>query len=172
MLKKGFSILLTAVVIFLATGYFGVFVIARYHVRSEIKKEIKKGIPDHKLEKIIFTDEESKSIQWKKKGREFILNGQMYDVVRTEKTAAGICYHCIQDVKETSLYKCLDNNVSNTANSKGRVKAWMKYFSFAGYFIIKTEEKQMPFDPFKWLINNESLSSGYRVVLYPPPKTA
>lgn len=172
MIKKGFSILLSVVVFFLTTGYFGVFVIARYHVRFEIMKEIKKGVPDHKLERIIFTDEESKIIQWKKKGREFVLNGQMYDVVRSEKTDSGICYHCIHDVKETSLFKCLDNNISNAGNNKGSVKPWMKYFSFAGYLFVKTEKKQISFTLFNWYMHKETLNKVYQDVLYPPPKTA
>lgn len=57
------------------------------------------------------------AIQWEKEGKEFMLNGKLYDVISSKKTKSSIVFKCISDAKEDqvvySYLKSLDKNQKN-----------------------------------------------------------
>jgi hypothetical protein len=85
-------------------------------IRKEIKKTIKAGIP--KNEMIRFSQEELNAAEWEKPGKEFWLNGNLYDIVKTEKHNEIIYYWCINDDQEKELFATLDNLVGKRMNKE------------------------------------------------------
>ena len=134
--------------------------------------EIRRGVPDEELTKIIVTEEDSKTITWEEKDKEFFMNGNMYDVVRCQINEGKIIYYCIVDEKESSLYKQLNNNISNVINENGKFRTLLKYFSFAGFYVLQEMKKTTQFIRLKWITPDEKPLDNFRVVLYPPPKGA
>lgn len=102
------SILLFAFII----GFFGFFPLHKflqYRVRQEIKLQIKQGIPENELHKIVFAINEEPD--WEQEGKEFRHNHQMYDVVKKEVTETEVIYYCVNDHEETFLFAQLDKMV-------------------------------------------------------------
>ena len=78
----------------------------RMKVQSDIKKQIKEGVPESELHVISFS--KGYSPDWVKPDKEFRLNGRMYDVVRTEEDLSKTTYYCVDDQQETKLFTSLD----------------------------------------------------------------
>ena len=109
----------------IAVGHFGYIFVCGYHQKrivKEMKARIRAGVPDEALDvfekKII-----DPHITWKKKGKEFILNGDMYDVVRIKEIKGKTFIYCIKDTVEKKLLndfaaKFQDESAGNTSNKK------------------------------------------------------
>ena len=65
-------------------GVYPVFKIGQWQARSEIKHKIKEAIPERELHLISVSTSANKAIDWVQEGKEFRLNGRMYDVVRQQ----------------------------------------------------------------------------------------
>lgn len=64
------------------------------------------------ISKIIFSDE----------GKEFSMNGEMYDVKNQSDDGDYILFHCKHDQKETSLFAILHAHVKNNSDSNSPEK--------------------------------------------------
>ena len=89
-------------------GYFISFSIERYKVRAQVKQMLKQEKQKH-TQQFIFTGTEYNRLSKYEGGREFSLNGGMYDVVKKEIKEGKIILTAYYDHKETSL---LDKFVS------------------------------------------------------------
>jgi hypothetical protein len=81
-------------------GYI-VFDILSIEAKTTIQQQLKNGIPTQKLHRFNFKVGEPP--HWTITNKEFILNGEMYDIVKIEKQATHTIYYCITDKEETSL---------------------------------------------------------------------
>jgi hypothetical protein len=69
----------------------------------EFDKKLAAELVDEKLVDLTFSAEEiEKKLKWKR-SREFLLEGQMYDIVRQAQHGDSITYTCYRDHKETRL---------------------------------------------------------------------
>jgi len=76
-------------------------------LRKEIKRKIIAGLNDAELVKLKFANSEiQKKLKWKH-SKEFEFNGEMYDIVKTKKTADSTEYYCWWDSEESSLNRKL-----------------------------------------------------------------
>lgn len=115
MVRKWIALLLVAVFIYQAAGYFIFFTSQKYVIREEIKNRIRYSLPEDQMTKWIFKpgSDEFKKIHWYEEN-EFRYRGKMYDVVRQENSINGeIIYYCINDSQEEALFKNLDQLVEN-----------------------------------------------------------
>jgi hypothetical protein len=101
MFRKPVSLFLLFTLGLFTAGVYPVFTALQYKVKYEIRKSIKEGLPAEALDVIVFAA--GTSPEWTEPGREFIRNGEMFDVVRTEATDSGVVYHCINDRREKAL---------------------------------------------------------------------
>jgi len=146
--------------------------LVKYQIRSEIKCKIKSGLPESELIQITVNDKNSKKLKWKERGREFILHGNMYDVVRFEKNKERTIYWCINDKKEEALFADLNKTVHNTMNTDGKYRSVLKYFVFQFYH-CKSEFKDIQsFVLINRFFCNEKIAETIIKVLLPPPKSA
>lgn len=82
--------------------------------RHEVKQLIKAGVPeeDQVLLKIPLSLEQTPNSTFvRKHSREFRYKGEMYDILSKELHGDTTWYTCIHDVKESELFKDLDNKV-------------------------------------------------------------
>jgi hypothetical protein len=76
-------------------------------LRKEIKHKIIAGLNENELVKLKFANSEiQKKLRWKH-SKEFEFNGEMYDIVKTIKTADSTEYYCWWDSEESSLNRKL-----------------------------------------------------------------
>jgi hypothetical protein len=93
-------------------GNFIAYYIQLWQVKNEIKKELLAGIPEYDLEVISNTG----NIQWEEEGKEFYLNEELYDVVKTKQYNRHIYYYCLNDKKEKLLLKNFEKQLKTSHN--------------------------------------------------------
>ncbi|MDP4686739.1 MAG: hypothetical protein NWS53_07555 [Salibacteraceae bacterium] len=105
------GLLFAVLLLMQAQGPWLIFKVQQFAVKSEIKQQIKAGIPDHDLVRIAIANawntEDNDRIEWEH-SKEFRFDGEWYDVVRTEAKPDSTIYFCIHDAKESHLFARLD----------------------------------------------------------------
>lgn len=87
--------------------------IEKNQVRKLVKTQLMEGLDDSQLVRLAFTPiESSRSLKWHH-DKEFEFNGQLYDIVRHEKSPTQHIYWCFPDHKETSIEKQLTQLLNN-----------------------------------------------------------
>lgn len=132
-------ILMILLVLFQAGGFFVVFKVQQSIIRKEVKQAIKKGVDEKNLVSIFMDQNTNNEIVWKN-SHEFMLNGRMYDVVRTEKVNGTIKYLCLDDNQETELFKKLDKQTDNEMKNTNNQKHNRSLFSLFGFIFDKTSD--------------------------------
>jgi hypothetical protein len=115
-MKKAGIILLIMIFLFQAMGAFLLFKLRQNEVKQEIKSRIKAGVPEAELTVFKFNDQQISQLRWEDE-HEFILDGQMYDIVKTHYVEGGVIFHCLHDKQETALFKNLNKLVANKLGS-------------------------------------------------------
>ena len=101
MLKKLSLIVIVAVLAYSQVGY---YFLIRYHQHEQkelIKEKLVRELKDEELEIITLNDDQK--IYWEEDGKEFLLNGEMYDVVKIKSVNDVKTLYCINDKKEKAL---------------------------------------------------------------------
>lgn len=170
-LKKTLAILTLFLFAFNAGGYLFVFKIKQYQLKKEIKQQIKAGISEEVLTLITLDSETSSTIVWKDE-HEFILKGQMYDVVRkgTDNKGNALLY-CITDTQETLLFAEL-NNLANKKQSEKTKSAYKQIVNLIAletvlpdYKLTCCQEKREIRPRYRYIYSEPSLE-----IQIPPPK--
>ncbi|MGZ5242830.1 MAG: hypothetical protein ACXWEY_09150 [Bacteroidia bacterium] len=109
------------------------FRILQLQARREIKTRIKNSVPSYELHAINATQNEAE-LHWHQEGKEFRLNGKMYDVVHVETKDGQTIYHCVDDVDEARLFAHLDDmvneNMDHDQSARGKTaRNLLKHFS-------------------------------------------
>src|SRR6187455_1320589 len=100
---------LTAVVALVVTlalqlSIWPVFECQRYMIRSEMKAQLLRCVPQEDLVVFRFTQAEYAGLDFEDGGREIEVNGAMHDIVRTAPDAHGmILIQVVRDDAETAL---------------------------------------------------------------------
>lgn len=102
-------------------------------VRREIKTRIKNSVPFHELH-TINASRNAEKMHWHQEGKEFQLNGKMYDIVHVETQNGETIYHCVDDVDEARLFAHLDDlvneNMDHDQSTRGKTaRNLLKHFS-------------------------------------------
>jgi hypothetical protein len=93
-----------------------------------------------------FSEQEYKAIQWADDS-EFIVNGNMYDLIETERTSDGTyILKAISDDKETGVMKMLEENQDSKSSDCKHAQLLINFFSLylgaLSSFIIKNDEQE------------------------------
>lgn len=134
----------------------------RAMVKTRMKSELKKGL--HESDLLWFKASSLKHAQWLHSA-EFILNGEKFDVVRTEGNGDSLRYVCINDKMETELYKTLDTQGQQRQVFEDVVK------SFCAGFINRISINTIPVSNLKVLagVTNSCYAFDYSPYLIKPP---
>lgn len=134
----------------------------RAQVKAMMKAELKSGL--HEAELLCFTEAELKNAAWVHE-REFIRNGEKFDVVRTSGTGHAKVYHCINDKKETLLYKSLDKH----GKRKNTFEDMQRKFAAAPFYRPLTVFNTAPVGSVLNGVYSNSYRYSYSGNLFRPP---
>jgi hypothetical protein len=120
-LKKFIAISFIITLLLSQTGYYFFYSCQQNNIRQEVQEHLQAGLPESSLEIIA----NNPNINWEENGKEFILDGELYDVVHTTNSCGKIFYYCLSDIKEKQLLKdlskCLSQaNENNTGGNGAR----------------------------------------------------
>lgn len=127
------------------------------------------SVINEKLLEIIELDKNAAAIRWEEEGKEFTLNGSMYDVKRIEKKAGKTLLYCINDRKEELLIKKMIGTVQKNQHNK---KNAAQKFQLPD-FLLTNSELQTP--GHKDILNKffqfkETTTSVSKEIVSPPPQ--
>lgn len=104
-------------------------------IRKEIKKQIKNGVEESELFVFSYEKIQTGNVEWVKEGKEFRINGSMYDIVHLKIENGEWIYKCVNDTQEAKLFVELDNLVKKRMNGnssddylKNLVKDFVKVY--------------------------------------------
>jgi hypothetical protein len=166
-LKKLLAASLLAMLFSSQVGYYFVYTIHQHIVKEEIEEELLANIPDSSLE-IIIAEEFGDRIKWKEEGKEFSLDGELYDIARTKTVDGKTLLYCINDKKEKQILDNLIKAVNkNQDNKRGRnINPVLPDLVFIN--LIE------PLDVFsvssQYAFLNVTLVSSFEEITSPPPK--
>lgn len=111
------------------------------------------------------------NIKWEKEGKEFMLNGEMYDVAKIKKVNDRILLYCLNDKKEKELLRHFEKAMKHDSNSskpgKNSIKFQLSDFTIADtaktIATILIIEKTIP-------LSGTTLHSRFKEITAPPPK--
>lgn len=167
-MKKLATFSLLAVFLFNSIGYYLTFFAVRAHHKNAIVYHLKLSIPEKQLRAFTFEKSAVNQIVWESKGKEFFLNGDLFDVVRTTETASTITYHCISDSLESKLYDLLtefSSENSEKQSNKGPENSVLYCVNFKFPFAFYNPSVQLVFP-----ISTENYVSAIAEISPPPPK--
>jgi hypothetical protein len=167
-LKKPVAATLLFLLFTAQAGYYFIYTIHQYIIKEEIEKQLLADIPDSSLE-LIIAEQFAGKMEWKEKGKEFSLNGVMYDIVRIKKSGGKTLLYCINDKKEKQLIEDLVKAVSGNHNSKqdrSNVKSPLSDF----FFMNHEEGLNIVSEPSAYTSLIEKVISSFEEINIPPPK--
>lgn len=167
-LKKAGAILLLSIFVLAQVGHHLVFELAKWDAKKMIASDMHSNRFIHVIEKI----EESASIHWEEKDHEFVLNGQMYDVIKQEQVGKKKWYYCINDNNETNLLTVYNQWMqSGNSSQDHKAKLALKYSSIE-CLLIKTFDKEIFLSEInqKWHTNFSAVIARPLYVDAPPPQ--
>jgi hypothetical protein len=98
-----------------------VYAIQQHLIKEEAEEQLFATINDDQFEKVDLTAN-YQGIVWEEEGKEFFLNGQMYDVAKKEIKNGKTILYCLNDKKEQQLLqdfvKKIKSNTDNTSGNK------------------------------------------------------
>ncbi len=154
-------------------GYYIIYTIQQYVIKEEVEREFLRGLPDSAFE-VIIAEQYKDKLEWEEEGREFSLNGSMYDVARIKNINGFTYLFCLNDKKEKKLLDKLAHAAgsSNENNSNNRPGQHGVKYQFSDFVVYKNniEPSQLAFIKPQYIIFNVALSSAFKEVSSPPPQ--
>jgi len=160
--KKLLSVSLLILFLFNVVGLFAFYLVFSFSHKSDVDQAMQN---EKYIETIRIHKSELKNIVFKDKGKEFIFNGEMYDIKNKTTQGDYIVFKCINDKKEkkllAGLFAQVDHN-SNAATSSEKKQSADFYKSIKDLFLNHNTQHAaisnlLTYAPF--------LSSDY---IYPP----
>lgn len=173
-MKRFFAILFVSLYLYNIVGYLAVFTFLQYRVRSEVKLMLKSSVPESNLAHFTFHTRELQEgrykIKWIK-SNEFMMDGKLYDVVRTLAVGDSTSFQCINDVQEERLFVDLNEHVRRQmghSEQPNKLDSFKDVFkdSFAKSAIIVVILPTM--EPVSTLAEQHYMSVALEVPFLPP----
>ena len=154
-------------------GYYSYCIYQIYEAKEVAHEQLLKQLPENLLTKIDLQN--NIGIQWEEEGKEFKLNGEMYDVVRTSNENGKTYLYCFGDKNEDKVLKkfenvvknCIDNS-SNSDKSHNTAKITMPEWVFEVQD-ISINGKLPTWTPQQYINYTPALCSRSGKINHPPP---
>jgi hypothetical protein len=161
----------TLLLLILLTATFGTFFsfavqrqIARVEMRKAIKEEKKKHVSIFK-----FTKAEFAKLQLLDGGKEFLLQGGMYDITQKELTGEWVILHAFFDHKETSILDKFIHFFDEEENGKNG-KNWVSHLFLPEFIAVQQSmEITLGFNILKVYHSVYPLHNTTVAIQIPPP---
>jgi len=152
-------------------GYRIIFAFRQYQIREEVKQRLLASIPEKMLD-VIDADLNKEKIEWEDEGREFYLQGQLYDIAYTKIVNGRVLIYCLNDVKEEKLLATLAKiNVNQTNQKSGNPAGDHKVKFHSPDLILFAEPDLLPEQVLqqRYFVHTINLISVTTDVPTPPP---
>lgn len=137
MLKKLSLIVIIFILAYSQVGYYFVLRHSQSAQKEVIKENILSQLKDEELKIISLSDDQQK-IYWEEDGKEFYLNGELYDVLKRKIVNGKVILYCINDKKEKAL---IDNyNLITKHNSSSDKKGKNSFDNPINLFVFQSEK--------------------------------
>ncbi len=122
-----------------------------------------------------FTFDRFSEVTWETKGREFLFNGHLYDVLSLDMTADGVIIECVADVREDILVTTYYRSLGPMGQTDGKTQNHEKPHKNPNTVTYFCGEIAIVQDPFKSTLStiaakDNFLSAVYREIVTPPPE--
>ncbi len=170
-MKKTVTAIIILIFIFNITGYYIPYALVRSVIRSKMNEEVREKFENVNLIKLIFSlNDKPLSFVWSREGSEFKYQGEMYDIVRIEKSSDKFIYYCLKDNDETKLNDIINILVKKDGanNNKEKInftKELSKY-KLSSNSLLNPER----FPVSQKIFVHNFYKSAYTKVNLPPPK--
>jgi len=151
-------------------GYYFIYAYEQHLIKEQVKEEFLAGIPESSLE-LIVQEKYGNRIEWEEDGKEFYLDGNLYDVAKIKQVNGQTFLYCMNDKKENELIKKFSKTVKgNHGNGKSEKQTIKNQLS--AYLVYKTEIESLSiFMPSQQFSNPAiSFKSSYKEIVAPPPR--
>lgn len=143
-------------------GYYVIYEVNRYLIRKEMQAATS-GSPAITVIEVPVSGANDQ-VKWINK-REFMYQGNMYDVIYTSVRNTKTVYYCIHDKKEEKLVKSFQR--ANTSRISQALWNLMVHFAVpAASFTVKTEDPL----PVSYPVIKKKMCSVSLDPVYPPPR--
>lgn len=170
------GIALCFLMLVLSGGTSWFFTWKQYVIRSEMKQQLKEGVPAHALH-YFHTQDPEEAFQWITPSKEFIWNSQVFDVVYEKWLTDGtVEIACVNDEQEERLFRELDVLIHKKNGNKNLYIQFNAPIFFVEE-IISGEFPVLPFlrsefrDPVRNIDRVPPCKQGYLLALDKPPDT-
>lgn len=136
-LKKIIPILFLVTILFSQVGYYLISIVQQHLTKEAMEEHILANIPENCL--TVF-NAEANNIIWEEEGKEFSINGELYDVAKTRIINGKTFLYCISDSKEeqvlldrsNAVKSGTDQNANSNKQSSHSVKFQLSDYLFTG----------------------------------------
>jgi hypothetical protein len=115
-MKRWMIIVLLLLFAYIQGGYFIHSGVLRSAARQQFKRSLIANLPDSSLDQFCLEDI-ANNIHWEEKGKEFWLQGQLYDVVKHHEAGGKRYVSCIRDEKEKEIVETHTKLTRNNSNN-------------------------------------------------------
>jgi hypothetical protein len=152
-------------------GYGVVFYCSLQQAKEEMKMRIFSHLDDSELEAIFYSKNKDK-IVWEEDGKEFLLDGKMYDVIRFKTINNDKIIYCISDRNETKLLEKYGKTIEeNIFHGKKQKSVNFEQFIFC-FYNENAEENLFVFSEknIRFPLRNDFVLTGYEEAILQPPR--
>jgi len=172
-LKKIITISFLFILFFSQIGYAVVTMIQRYHIKQQVEKQLLATISENELQ-VIDAELNKKAIVWEEEGKEFSMDGQLYDVAKIKNENGKTLIYCLNDVKEEQLLEKYSKAVQSATdqNSSRNGGDHIVKFQLADCLLFNAQVlNSIPQTvPQKYFVFNDKVISSYKEITTPPPR--
>jgi hypothetical protein len=166
-MRKFIALAFIPLLLFNIGGYYLWFSALQLSAQKEIKTEIKKGIADKDLTLVISDNTSASTIHWIKPGKEFRMNGEMFDIVRIKKVDQKLYYYCLNDKVEKKIIAAFEKTKSSRKDTEKKLK---RTFTFTCYIPSVIQSKYLSTEV-HFALTIASFTSYSTDIHSPPPKS-
>ncbi len=150
-------------------GYFIAFTAKQYKVKAEVTAALKAEKIKH-TQQFVFTPAEYKQLDTREWGKEFCLNGNMYDVVEKREVDGNVILTAYYDHKETGLLTKFVSFFKNETESAGRKTKHLISFALLEFTLSSKAAAYIPEQKvFRLPVSSTSLQHTFGDTQSPPP---
>lgn len=169
-MKYVLTITLLFSLVFSQVGYYFVKLALEEECKEEAEEQMLKGVRQEDMTAISYADNRDK-IYWEEEGREFMLDGQLYDVIKTGTVDGNEVLYCLADKKEKDLidqYSLLTKKVTGNAKKQKQAPS----FAIQLFFYEKDIAAQHIFSapPVTNGMGTKKLAHTVLDIVIPPPE--
>jgi hypothetical protein len=165
--KKCISICFLFIILVSQYGHYCLYAIEEMQLKEQFKARLLSRLPDSSFEIIA----DNGDIEWKEEGKEFFLDGELYDIIKAKKISGKQYYYVLNDHLEKKLVdefnNILKSNEHNSKNGKLSLKLQVPVFTLIPDVMINETGKV---EKRKFFIYSSGIFSLPKSIIPNPPR--